>query len=337
MLQAHLVGVGRIELKDVSEPDPGDDEIVIKVSAALTCGTDLKAYLRGHSLIPMPGPFGHEYAGVVVRVGKKVREFKEGDEIMGVHSAPCGKCGYCERGIYNLCENIMDKKVLGAYAERLLIPAHVVRQNLFHKPKEIDFPVAAFLEPLSCVVHPYSQFDLSSIERVLIVGAGPIGLLHSAYLELMGCETLLVDKLKNRLEVASTVASRVMTAEELEMMMEDLTKPMGFDLVVECTGMPEVWEQAVKYLRRGGRLILFGGCPGGSRVCYSADLLHYDEITLMGSFHFSPDDVRRAYQLIVEGGLKLKELLSDSFSLSEINRAFELLRRGEGIKFAIIP
>ncbi len=333
MLQALLMDVGKIELKDTAEPEPGDDEILIKVKAALTCGTDLKAYLRGHSLIPMPGPFGHEYSGVVVKVGKNVRGFKEGDEIMGVHSAPCGNCGYCRRGFYNLCENIMDNKVLGAYAEELLIPSHVVKQNLFPKPGEIEFPVAAFLEPLSCVVHPYSQFDLSCIERALIIGAGPIGLLHSAYMELFGVETTVVDRLTNRLEVARTIASKVVLSDELE----GLKESAGFDLVVECTGMPEVWEQAVSYLRRGGRLILFGGCPSASRVCYSAGRLHYDEITLMGSFHFSPEDVKRAYQLITEGKIRLNGLISGSFRLEEIARAFELLREGQGIKYAIIP
>ncbi len=337
MLQAQLVDVGRIELKDVPEPEPGDDEIVIKVRSALTCGTDLKAFLRGHSLIPMPGPFGHEYSGVVTKVGKKVKAFKEGQEVMGVHSAPCGSCNYCKRGIYHLCENIMDKKVLGAYAEELLIPSHVVRQNLFHKPEEVDFSVAALLEPLSCVVHPYGQFSLDAVEKALIIGAGPIGIMHSAYLESMGCETTLSDLHRGRLDVAKGIASKVVDAEELDKKAMEIAGPPGFDLVVECTGRVEVWQEALRYLRRGGRLILFGGCPAGSQVCYSTDRLHYDEITLMGSFHFSPDDVKRAYQLIVEGRLPLESLISGSFSLSEINRAFELLKKGEGIKFAIIP
>jgi L-iditol 2-dehydrogenase len=152
-------------------------------------------------------------------------------------------------------------------------------------------------------------------------------------LELLGVETTVVDRLTNRLEVARTIATKVVLSDELE----GLKDSAGFDLVVECTGMPAVWEQAVSYLRRGGRLILFGGCPNASRVCYSAERLHYDEITLMGSFHFSPDDVRRAYQLITEGKIRLNGLISGTFKLEDIARAFELLREGQGIKYAIVP
>ncbi|NOY65513.1 MAG: alcohol dehydrogenase catalytic domain-containing protein, partial [Nitrospirae bacterium] len=152
MLRAILVREKIIELEDTYVPEPAPGEVLIRVRTAMTCGTDLKAYLRGHKLIPMPGPFGHEYAGEVVAVGEGVNNFKIGDQVMGVHSAPCMSCDYCKREAFNLCENIMNTKVLGSYAEFLLLPAHIVNLNLYHKPANITFEEAALLEPFSCVV-----------------------------------------------------------------------------------------------------------------------------------------------------------------------------------------
>lgn len=178
MLASYLIRPGVTELREIAVPKPSRGEVLVKIKAALTCGTDLKAFLRGHPMIPMPGVFGHEFSGVIAKAGKGVRGFKEGDEIMAVHSAPCLKCRYCRKKLYNLCENIMDTKVLGAFAEYILLPPHIVKQNLFHKPANLSFEEAAFLEPLSCVVHGINGLNIKQGDKVLIIGTGPIGLLH---------------------------------------------------------------------------------------------------------------------------------------------------------------
>ncbi|MBI4691237.1 MAG: alcohol dehydrogenase catalytic domain-containing protein, partial [Nitrospirae bacterium] len=146
-----LLSPGKLELHEIETPKPVRGEILIKVKAALTCGTDLKAFSRGHHVVPMPGVFGHEFSGIIAGVGRGVKRFKEGDKIMAVHSAPCLRCPYCKKRLYNLCEKIMETKVLGAFAEYILLPEHIVRQNAFYKPKNLTFEEAAFLEPLSCV------------------------------------------------------------------------------------------------------------------------------------------------------------------------------------------
>ncbi len=153
MLANILVIPGKIDLREIVGQEPSYGEVLIKIKVALTCGTDLKAFKRGHPVIPMPGVFGHEFSGIVAKVGRGVRKFKEGDEIMAVHSAPCLECRYCRKRLYNLCANIMKTKVLGAFAEYILLPSHIVKQNVFLKPKKLSFEEAAFLEPLSCVVH----------------------------------------------------------------------------------------------------------------------------------------------------------------------------------------
>jgi len=338
MRQVILSSPGEIEIRDVPVPEPSEGEVVIRVRAALTCGTDLKAYMRGHSLIPMPGPFGHEYSGTIARVGKGIDKFKEGDEVMGVHSAPCLSCRLCKKGKYNLCEHIMDTKALGAFAEYLLLPSNVVRTNLFHKPSELEFEIAAILEPLSCVVHPYRRFIHEKIERALIIGSGPIGLLHLVCLRGMGAEVIVSDISHERLSIANAMgAHRVSPPGQLERVIAEETEGAGVDLVVECTGKREVWEESIRYVCRGGKVILFGGCPHGTEACFDTYRLHYDEISMMGSFHYTPDDVRYARDLLIKRRTELFRLISGRVPLDKLEDSLKLLMKGRGIKYAINP
>ena len=337
MLQAVLESPGRISLRETPLPEVSEGEVLIKVMASLTCGTDLKAYLRGHPLIPMPGPFGHEYSGVVVKVGPSVRGFREGDPVMGVHSAPCQGCFYCSKGLFNLCERIMQTKVLGAYGEYLLLPEHIVRQNLYIKPETLPYEYAALLEPTACVVHPYSKVDLKNTETALVIGAGPIGLIHLIYLMNSSVEVVVSDKNPDRLDVAGQMGALTCPPQEITEMLRKKTQNRGFDLVVECTGVPEVWMAAVGYVRRGGTVILFGGCPSGTEVRFSTAPLHYDEITLMGSFHYSPEDVSRARDFLVEKHRVFRGILTGKVPLQNISEVFEKLRQGQGLKYVILP
>jgi L-iditol 2-dehydrogenase len=342
LLQGLLVAPGKIALREVKRPRPAKGELLVRVDAALTCGTDLKAFVRGHPVIPMPGPFGHEFAGTVAAAGKGVKGFREGDRIMAVHSAPCLKCGYCRKGLHNLCENIMEDKVLGAFSEYLLLPPHIVGQNVFLKPRSLPFEEAALLEPLSCVVHGVSPLGIRGDEAVLVMGAGPIGLLHLMLLKALTRGRALVavaDPNRHRLRHARALGADRAADPSKEGFQRAMGKfaPMGFDYVFECTGRPEVWERSVSYLRRGGTLVLFGGCPAGTTVTYDTRRLHYDEITLRGCFHYTPADVRSAHELLRSGRLKTARLISGSYRLKDIRKAFDNLARGKGIKYAIIP
>jgi len=338
MRAAILKEPGNIEVCTLPLPVPAEGELLIKVKAALTCGTDLKAFLRGHALIPMPGPFGHEYAGVVVEKGKGVKRFRVGDPVMGVHSAPCLACAFCRRGHYHLCENIMTTKVLGSFAEYLRIPRHVVEQNMFRKPENLGFDEAAFLEPLACVVHGMEPLGITRRDTVLVIGAGPIGLLHLLLARSRGARVLMTGLEEERLRAAKALgATAVFHPSLAAKSVSAVTDGMGADYVFECTGQPQVWETAVDYVRRGGTVVLFGGCRAGTTVTFSADRIHYDEITLKGVFHFTPRDVKRAFALLRGRKIPVKKLITRKYSLQEVPGAFARLARGEGIKYAIIP
>ncbi|HMK43794.1 MAG TPA: zinc-binding dehydrogenase [Dissulfurispiraceae bacterium] len=338
MRVAHLIRPGAIELCDLSEPQPGPGEVLLKVEAALTCGTDVKAFVRGHSLIPMPGPFGHEFSGVIAKRGTGVRRFKEGDAVMSTHSAPCLACRYCKKKLHNLCERIMATKVLGAFGEYLIVPSHVVQQNMYLKPSKLSFAEAAMLEPLSCVVHGQSGLEIRSDDVLLIIGTGPIGLLHMLLAKKRGARVIISGLEPERLALARRLGADLVVeaAAGLSLAVEEFTGGIGADIVVECTGQLDVWETSVNYVRRGGTVVLFGGCKSGCIVTYDTHRLHYDELTLKGIFHFTPRDVKEAFGLL-RNGFDVKALITETCPLSGISEVFARLSRGIGIKYALIP
>ncbi len=337
MLSGILVSPGKIELRETPTPAPSKGEVLVKIKSALTCGTDLKAFLRGHPVIPMPGPFGHEFSGTVAGTGKGVRNFKEGDEVMAVHSAPCMECGFCRRKLYNLCGKIMDTKVLGAFAEYIVLPGAIVRQNLFIKPSRLGFEEAAFLEPLSCVVHGMGLLNVARNDLILIIGAGPIGLLHLLMAKLKGARVIITGLEQKRLALARRLgADAAVSPSGVKEAIDELSGGLGVDSVFECTGQPDIWEASVGYARRGGTVVLFGGCRSGATVTYDAARLHYDEIALRGTFHFTPLDVRAAFDLLKKK-LDVSPLISGRYHLRDLKTPFERLSKGEGVKYAIIP
>jgi L-iditol 2-dehydrogenase len=346
MLAGILVSPGSIEMRETDAPKPSYGEVLVRIEAALTCGTDLKAFMRGHPVIPMPGVFGHEFSGTIEETGRGVRGFTKGDAIMAVHSAPCLSCLYCRKKLYNLCKKIMDSKILGAFAEYILLPSHIVKQNLFHKPEALSFAEAAFLEPLSCVVHGMASLDIKKGDYALVIGAGPIGLLHLLLLKEKGAKVAVTDITDERLKIARKLGA------DFTVVSNPTLPPFakggqggifgskdfpGFDYVFECTGMPEVWEASVIYVRRGGTVTLFGGCRSGTSVTFDAGRLHYDEITLRGVFHYTPSDVRKAYDLLRKQRIDVTPLISGEYRLKQTQKAFENLAKGKGIKYAIIP
>ena len=338
MLAAILSSPGNIDLRQVADPRPSEGEVLIKIRAALTCGTDLKAFLRGHSLIPMPGPFGHEFSGVVIDKGKGVSKFRIGDPVMAVHSAPCLECEFCRKGIFNLCSNLMSTKVLGAFAEYLLLPRHIVVQNVFIKPPDLSFSEAAFLEPLACVVHGMDPLNIGRGDTVFIIGAGPIGLIHVLLAKSKGAKVLITGLEEERLKTAEVLgADLTFDPSHTVRSIRDFTGGMGADYVFECTGQPAIWESSVDYVRKGGTVVLFGGCKPGTRVRFDAERLHYDEITVRGTFHFTPKDVKKAMMLLKSKEIKVKRMISGTYRLKDTAEAFQKLTKGEGIKYAIVP
>jgi L-iditol 2-dehydrogenase len=337
---AILVEPKRVELREVPAPQAPRGGIVVRVRAALTDGTDLKAWRRGHPQMPMPTPFGHEFSGDVASVGEGVTKFATGDAVMTVHSAPDGTCWWCRHDQEELCESVMSTKILGAYAEYIEVPAHIVERNCYAKPADLSYVNAAFLEPLACVVHSLDFLNEPPGSTVVVMGDGGFGLLHAALLVKRGARTVLVGRHDERLQLARTfgvehlVNARFADAADV---IADLTERRGADALIESTGQQPVWEMAPSLVRRGGTVSFFGGLPSDARVAFSAARMHYDEVRLISPFHFTPRAVRRAHELLVHGDIEPSALVTQAVPLAQIADVFERLDRGDGIKFAVQP
>lgn len=339
--QAILLAPGHFELRDYDPPHPGPGQLLIAIKCALTCGTDLKFYRRGHPMFQMPTPFGHEFAGVVAEVGAGVTEFRAGDAIMAAPTAPCGECFYCARGQENLCPQVTPTMVWGAYADFLLLPAHVVSRNAYRKPAGLPFEEAALLEPLACVMHAQEMARPAKFETALVLGAGPFGMLHVLALKAQGVNQVVVaGKRHQRLAWAAELgADEVIDVERADLAheMSQINGGHGPDLVIESTGQVAGWQDSVRWVRRGGRVMFFGGCPANSAITIDTRRMHYDNLTLMAPFHFRPRDVRRAFEMLRDGTLGAGRIITARRRLSELPEVFELLEKGAVLKCAIVP
>jgi L-iditol 2-dehydrogenase len=337
----YLIAPRRVEVRDDAMPLPEPGGVVVRVRVALTDGTDLKAYRRGHPQMPMPTRFGHEFSGDVFAVGTGVEAFAPGDPIMTVHSAPDGTCWWCLRGEEELCASVMETKILGAYAEYVALPAHIVARNAFRKPAHLSYEAAAFLEPLACVVHAQQLLAPRPGDTIAVIGDGGFGMLHALVARANGARVVLVGRraerlaLANALGIAETLDAR---AGDVAEALRARTEGRGVDALIESTGALDVWEAAPSYVRRGGTVVLFGGLPGGTRVAFDAARLHYDEVRILSPFHFTPRAVRAAYELLTAHAFDVEPLISARYPLDRLGTAFEELETGKGLnlKFAIV-
>jgi len=336
---AMLVEPKRIELQLESMPEAPPGGIVVRVRAALTDGTDLKTFRRGHPKMPMPTRFGHEFSGDVAAVGSGVTAFGPGDPVMCVHTAPCGHCFWCRHSQEELCESIMSAMVLGAYSDFVALPKRVVDKNCYPKPDGVSYAEGAFLEPLACVAHSLAMLEPTPGSTVVVLGNGGFGILHGLLLQRQAVDVLLFGRRAERVAFARDLGldSYYPGAVAMRDVILERTNGRGADAVIECTGSPEMWEGAPSYVRRGGVVSFFAGLPSEARVSFLAARLHYDEVRLLAPFHFTPADVRAAYDLIAAHTLPLRRLITHTAPLSEIVELFGRLDAGEGLKALIEP
>jgi len=335
-----LYGVKDLRIEDIPVPEIRAGEVLVKIKAATTCGTDLKIFQRGYvkKVIKLPAVFGHEWAGEVVQVGKGLDWPKEGMRIRAGNSAPCLHCSMCQKGKFNLCENMIW--LWGAYAEYIKVPARMVLVNMQEIPQHVSYEEAAIAEPLACVLHGAEEAGVKLGDTVTIIGAGPIGLLHLLTAKKKGAGKIIsVDLVEGRLSFAEKLGADETINAGKENVLEkvrQLTDGYGADVVVEAIGLPATWEQALKLVRKGGTVLEFGGCPPGTEFKVDTELLHYGEVTVRGAFHATPLHFKKALNLIASRTIDVRPLVTRKMPLEEIKEAFEILSTTKSeIKIAI--
>ncbi|HLP88715.1 MAG TPA: alcohol dehydrogenase catalytic domain-containing protein [Nostocaceae cyanobacterium] len=340
MLAAVLYGQEDLRLEQVAEPTPGHGEVVIKVGAATTCGTDLKVWRRGgHAkMLKPPTLFGHEAAGTIVAIGEGVRKWKIGDRIFANNSAPCMKCFFCQRQEFSLCPHLTWNN--GTFAEFLKIPAPIVEYNMLSVADHVPLELAAMTEPLACVLHGVARSNIKPDDRVVVLGDGAIGLMFVAVLASQ-FQVYLWGGNDQRLEIGVKLGAvktfNYHQVADIPQVVKEFTEGWGADIVIEATGVPKVWEDAIACARPGATVNLFGGCPRDTTITVNTEQLHYSELTLKGVFHNTPYYVKEALNLISSRKIPFELLISEKRQLSDLEQVFHDMKARKVIKVAMIP
>jgi L-iditol 2-dehydrogenase len=307
---ARLYAPGDLRIEEVPRPDPEPGDVLVQIEVALTDGTDLKTYRRGHPLLlrRSPAPFGHEFCGLV-----------DGRRVVAANSAPCGACDGCVRG--EQCRELAF--LAGAYADWLLVPERIAAVNLHPVPPGVSPEVAAMLEPLACCLRGVERAGVSAGDGVAILGAGPIGLMLAACTADAGGWPVIVGGDEERLALAREFGA-------------ETGDGRGADIVIEAVGAEQAWSDAIELVRPGGTVLMFGGLLRDARPALDAFRLHYDELTVRGSFHHTPQTVRAALAFLTSGAYPWERLISHRRMLADLPAFFADPPRGL-LKAAIVP
>ena len=289
-------GPGDARLETVPDPVAGPGDVLVQVEVALADGTDAKAFQRGHPVLlgPPPSPFGHEFCGIDVSSGRRV---------VAANSAPCGECGPCARGQETLCENLFPL-LNGAYAELILVPERIARRNLLPAPPGLAPEVAALVEPLACCLHGIDRAGIQAGDSVAVLGAGPVGLMLTAGAADAGGRPFLVGGRAER--------------RELGPLFDACPAADQADVVIEAAGTEEAWRDALALVRPGGTVVFFGGLPRGTEVGVDTYRLHYEELTVRGTFHHTPSTVRAALAFLASGAYPWERLITHRVGLDGV-------------------
>ncbi|MDH4379697.1 MAG: alcohol dehydrogenase catalytic domain-containing protein [Vampirovibrionales bacterium] len=341
MQAAQFYAPGDVRIETVPVPPMGPGELLVKMNTALTCGTDLKCYRRGHPVLlkNFPSPFGHEGAGEVAAIGGGVTAFAVGDRVVAANSAPCGTCFYCEKHQENLCKSL--DLLNGTYAEYLLVPERIATKNTYQLPAHTPLEIAAFAEPLADALRGVMALNLHPGDTLAVLGTGPIGQLMIKAATVLGISVVAFGRseLKNRMAQdfggATTVLSLDITVSPESIKARYTPQGRGFDGVLEAVGTPETWAYAMQLARKGGVVNWFGGCPGDSTVTLPTRPIHYDEIRLMSLFHHTPAYFALAVEWLTTGKIDPTPLITQHLPLERVVEGLEAMANGTAIKVAI--
>ena len=343
MNAAVLEDVGRLRLRRVRRPEPGPGEVVLKIEANTICGTDLRIVAGAKTAGVRPGVIlGHEFAGRVAAVGDGVAGVPVGAQATCSIVVGCLRCAACQSGREHLCENLIlfGYELDGGLAEYLLVPRVAMEHgNLVVVERELPATTLALAEPVSCCLNGARQVAVAPGETVVVLGAGPIGLLHIALARLAGA-TIFATGRPGRLEAALSLGATEafdLTGDALTREIMQRTGGRGADVVIVAVGDLSLVNQALELAAFGGRVNYFAGFPKGSAATMDPNLIHYRELLVSGGSNARRADVARAVGLLSSGALDVGSMVTHQFPLSELDEAMAAVRQRRGLKVAVVP
>lgn len=347
MLAAVLHGAQDLRIEEVAVPEIGSGEVLLRSRAAAICGTDMRIYRHGHRKLPAGTRriLGHELAGEIVQVGPGVTRLREGTRVAVAPNFGCGVCRMCEESDQHLCDDYgaIGLTVDGGFAEYVRVPEAAVQQGcLLEMPPALSFGEAALNEPLGCVCNGVERCPIEARNAVLIVGAGPIGMMLLQMARVAGAATVMVaNRSPQRLALARKLGADLTVCtsrDDLVSAVRDATGGRGVDVIFIACPAPEVQEQSFEMLAVHGRVNFFGGLPTGKeRITVNSNTVHYHELTVTGSHGCAVRHCMQALEVQGSPGVDLKPLVTNVFGLASADEAMATSMAGEGLKTIITP
>lgn len=343
MKAAVLQAPNVLRLADMATPEAAPGELILRVRAATVCGTDLRI-LSGRKTkgVRFPSVIGHEFAGEVVQAGTGVTQFKVGERVCMDPVIPCRACAYCKSGRENVCVNrqAMGYEFDGAFAEYIRIPAIALAAgNVFRMPEGMSFEAAALAEPLACCINGQRNAQVGMGDSVVILGAGPIGLMHAALARAAGARQVIVSEpnAARRQAAAERGVNHTFdpTGGSLADFVKARTDGLGADVVILAIGVPQLANEALTLVRRGGRVNLFAGFSAGDTSTIDVNLIHYGELIVTGASALSRRDYELALNMLASGQIDAGSLITHRYEVAESLAAFDEAGSGRALKVAI--
>jgi L-iditol 2-dehydrogenase len=347
MLAAVYFGPNDLRVEQRSIPDIGPGEALLEVESASICGTDLRILHGGHRMFPVGTVRipGHEVVGRIAKIGEGVQAVDVGDRVFMAPNIGCGHCRQCVSGNTNLCPNFaaIGVTIDGAFAEYMRIPRAAIEQgNLISIDDSIDSAVAALIEPFACVLRGQDALHIQRGEIVLIIGAGPIGIMHLLLARFHGARKVIVSEMiPDRLKVAEKLgADRVVNpeSEDLKAVIMDESDGEGADVIIIAAPSSMAQEASLELAAVGGRINFFGGLSRDHpTIKLNSNLVHYRELVITGTTGSSTSNCRQAAEIITSGKVDLSPIVHERIPLSQAREAFMMAEDRNSLKIVIQP
>jgi L-iditol 2-dehydrogenase len=328
-----------VRIEEMEIPEINDEELLVKVQVCGICGSDVMEWYR---IKKAPCVLGHEIAGDIVKVGKKVKKFKIGDRIFVSHHVPCDTCSFCQNDQHTLCHTLHSTNFYpGGFAEYIKVPKINIENGVFILPKDISYEEGAFIEPLACVVRGMKIAEMKSGKTVLVIGSGIAGILNIKYANAMGASKIFATDIDEcRLKTAKKMgADIVINAKEniIEKVKKNNNDKLA-DLVILCTGAPSAARQALDSIAPGGTILFFAPTEPGIEVPFPLFDLWNKQVKMVSTYAGAPKDIDEAIKLIKSKKVKVTDMITHRLTLAETQKGFKLTAQAQkSIKIIIKP